>query len=94
MKTFDLSFGTVTLLRKDLAEVIINQGVEMDLDIVDEYHMFIVTNVELYETYKLKVSGPRLSDQSHTSAKIQAELESDDVARRMIEANGDYFYWD
>ena len=61
---------------------------------LDEYHMFIVTNVELYETYKLKVSGPRLSDQSHTSAKIQAELESDDVARRMIEANGDYFYWD
>ena len=41
MKTFDLSFGTVTLLRQDLAEVIINQGVEMDLDMVDEYHMFI-----------------------------------------------------
>ena len=61
---------------------------------LNEYHMFIVTNVELYETYKLKVSGPRLSDQSNTSAKIRAELESDDVARRMIEANGDYFYWD
>ncbi len=60
---------------------------------LNEYHMFIVTNVELYETYKLKVSGPRLSDQSHTSEKTQAELDRDDVARKMIEANGDYFYW-
>ena len=60
---------------------------------LNEYHMFIVTNVELYETYKLKVSGPRLSDQSNTSAKIQAGLDRDDVARRMIEANGDYYYW-
>ncbi len=60
---------------------------------LDEYHMFIVTNVELYETYQLKVSGPRLSDQSNTPAKTQAELDSDDVARKMIEANGDYFYW-
>lgn len=41
MKTFDLSFGTVTLLRPDLTEVIVNEGVEMDLDMVDEYHMFI-----------------------------------------------------
>jgi hypothetical protein len=60
---------------------------------LDEYHMFIVTNVELYETYKLKVSGPRLSDQSNTPAKTQAALDSDDVARKMIEANGNYFYW-
>lgn len=60
---------------------------------LDEYHMFIVTNVELYETYQLKVSGPRLSDQSNTPAKTQAELDSEDVARKMIEANGDYFYW-
>ena len=41
MKTFDLSFGTVTLLRQDMAEVIIDQGIEMDLDMVDEYHMFV-----------------------------------------------------
>jgi hypothetical protein len=41
MKTFDLSFGTVTVLRQDLAEVIIDQGIEMDLDMVDEYHMFV-----------------------------------------------------
>lgn len=61
---------------------------------LDEYHMFIVTNVELYETYQLKVSGPRLSDERNTPAKTQAALDNDDVARKMIEANGDYFYWD
>ncbi len=57
---------------------------------LNEYHMFIVTNVELYETYQLKVSEARLSG---SPSKIQAELNGDDVARKMIEANGDYFYW-
>lgn len=61
---------------------------------LDEYHMFIVTNVELYESYKLKVSGPRLSDEGHTPAKTHVELDRYDVARKMIEANGDYFYWE
>ncbi|MGC4096178.1 MAG: hypothetical protein QM706_03600 [Nitrospira sp.] len=61
---------------------------------LNEYHMFIVTNVELYESYKLKVSGHRLSDPEHTPAKTRAELDHDDVARKMIEANGDYFYWE
>ena len=64
-----------------------------EVSALSEYYLFIVTNVELYETYKLKVSGPRLSDQGNTSAKTQAELDRYDVARRMIEANGDYFYW-
>jgi hypothetical protein len=41
MKTYHLSFGTVTLLGSDLAEVIVNEGIEMDLDMVDEYHMFV-----------------------------------------------------
>lgn len=41
MKTYELSFGTATLLRPDLVEVIVNEGVEMDLDMVDEYHMFV-----------------------------------------------------
>lgn len=64
-----------------------------EVSAMSAYYTFIVTNVELYESYKLKVDGPRLSDQNSTSAKTQAELESYDVARRMIEANGDYFYW-
>jgi hypothetical protein len=41
MKTHVLSFGTITLLRPDLAEVIVNEGIEMDMDMVDEYHMFV-----------------------------------------------------
>jgi hypothetical protein len=41
MKTHVLSFGTVTLLRPDLAEVIVDEGVEMNMDMVDEYHMFV-----------------------------------------------------
>ena len=64
-----------------------------EVSALSKYYMFIVTNVELYESYKLKVDGPRLSDKSNTPAKTQTELDSYDVVRRMIEANGDYFYW-
>lgn len=41
MKTFELSFGILTVLRHGLAEVIVNEGIEIDLDMVDEYHMCI-----------------------------------------------------
>lgn len=57
------------------------------------YYMFIVTNVELYQTYILRIDAPRLSDQNRAPTKTQAELNSYDIATRMIEANGDYFYW-
>jgi hypothetical protein len=40
-KTYALSFGTVTLLASNLAEVIVNEGVEMDIAMVREYHAFI-----------------------------------------------------
>ena len=84
--------ATVAIIRTYLKNRFPNYTLK-EVSGLNEYHMFIVTNVELYETYQLKVSGPRLSDQRNTVARIQAELDSDDVVRKMIEANGDYFYW-
>jgi hypothetical protein len=50
---------------------------------------FTVTNLKEYKSYKLKVGGSRLSDKGNSPAKTQAELTSNNIAERMIEANGD-----
>ena len=57
------------------------------------YHKFAITNLKLYKCYKLHVSWPRLSDLENTPAKTRAALDHDDVAGRMIAADGDRFYW-
>ena len=46
MTVHKLSFGEITLLKPDLAEVIIGSGVEMDLQMVNEYHEFLLTHLE------------------------------------------------
>lgn len=45
MKPHTLSFGTVTLLRPDLAEVIVSEGIEMNLEMVNEYHAFVTKHL-------------------------------------------------
>lgn len=56
------------------------------------YQKFALTNAKLDTHYKVKVVWSRLADPASTPAKIQADLERDDVARHMREAN-DYFMW-
>lgn len=43
MKEYTLSFGTITVLKDDLAEVIINEGVVMNEIMVDLYHDFLLS---------------------------------------------------
>jgi hypothetical protein len=45
MKTFDLGFGQIIQLEPNLAEVIINEGVEMDMNILGQYHEWIIDNL-------------------------------------------------
>lgn len=40
-----LSFAAVTLLKPNLAEVIVSKGVEVNLTQVDEYHRFLLTHL-------------------------------------------------
>jgi len=54
MTTHTLSFGTITLLQKDIAEVIINEGVEMDLEIVETYHQFLLEKMP--ESFSLLIN--------------------------------------
>ena len=46
MKSHQLSFGKIIILKPNLAEVIINEEVLMDLKMVDEYHTFLLTHLE------------------------------------------------
>ena len=46
MKVFDLSFGKITILRKNLAEVVVSEGVVLDEVMVDEYHDFLLNSLE------------------------------------------------
>lgn len=41
MEIHQLSFGKIYLLSHQLAEVIVNDGVEMNMDMVNEYHDFL-----------------------------------------------------
>ncbi|WP_100616185.1 hypothetical protein [Confluentibacter citreus] len=45
MKSYRLSFATILLLEKNLAEVIIDEGTIMDEIMVDEYHDFLLNNL-------------------------------------------------
>ena len=46
METYKLPFGTFNILREDIAEVIINEGVEMNLKMVQQYHDFLLSHLK------------------------------------------------
>ena len=45
MDLYELHFAKIILLREDIAEVLINEGVEMDVGMVDEYHDFLLSHL-------------------------------------------------
>ncbi|MDH4085151.1 MAG: hypothetical protein OEV99_17100 [Nitrospira sp.] len=57
------------------------------------YHTFTVRDEKVHHNYRLKVGWPRLSDRSNTQEKTKTELGRVDVARCMIQAGDDWFYW-
>jgi len=46
MTIHKLSFGEITILKPNLAEVIIGSHIEMDLQMVSEYHEFFLTHLD------------------------------------------------
>lgn len=42
---FELPFAKIIILRKDIAEVMINDGIEMDVRMVDQYHDFLLSHL-------------------------------------------------
>jgi hypothetical protein len=45
MDLHELPFAKIIILRDDIAEVMINDGVEMDVNMVDQYHDFLLTHL-------------------------------------------------
>jgi hypothetical protein len=45
MDLHELPFAKIILLQEDIAEVIVNEGVTMDVDIVNQYHEFLITHL-------------------------------------------------
>ena len=46
MDLHELSFAKIIILRKDIAEVIVNDGIEMNETMVDEYHNFLLSHLQ------------------------------------------------
>jgi hypothetical protein len=46
MKSFDLSFGKIIPLSDKIAEVIVDDGIEMDEAMIDEYHDCLISNFQ------------------------------------------------
>jgi len=47
MTLHELSFGKIIILKEDIAEVIINHGVELTGQLVDEYHDFLCNHLQV-----------------------------------------------
>ncbi len=45
MEVHRLPFATINILQDDIAEVIINEGIEMDLEMVGQYHDFLLNHL-------------------------------------------------
>ena len=45
MDLYELPFAEIRILRDDIAEVMINEGVEMDISMVEQYHDFLLTHL-------------------------------------------------
>lgn len=45
MELHKLDFAKIIILREDIAEIIINEGVEMSVEMVEEYHNFLLSHL-------------------------------------------------
>jgi hypothetical protein len=46
MELYELPFAKIMIIRDDIAEVIINEGVEMTKDMVEQYHGFLLSHLK------------------------------------------------
>ncbi len=45
MNLYELHFAKIIILHEDIAEVLINDGVDMNVKMVDEYHDFLLSHL-------------------------------------------------
>ena len=54
MDSHQLPFAQINIIQKDIAEVIVNDGIEMNLEMVEDYHNFLQSH--LVSPYSLLIN--------------------------------------
>ncbi|GAA4281428.1 hypothetical protein [Gaetbulibacter aestuarii] len=73
MNSYTLSFGEITILEPNLAEVIINEGIELDENMVLEYTEFLNDNLDT--PYYLIINKKHSYSYTFGAQKTLANLE-------------------
>lgn len=75
-KVYKLSFGTIITINNHLAEVIIDEGIEIDEHLVDTYHDFLLSH--LTAPFSLLVNKKNSYSYTFEAQKIIANLDEID----------------
>ena len=75
-KVYKLSFGTIITINNHLAEVIIDEGIEMDEHLVDAYHDFLLSHLKA--PFSLLINKKNSYSYTFEAQKIIANLEEID----------------
>lgn len=73
MDSYTLSFATINIVREDIAEVIINEGIEMSLAMVHEYHDFLLSHLK--SPFSLLINKQHAYTYEYEAQKILASLD-------------------
>lgn len=75
-KVYKLSFGTIITINNHLAEVIIDEGIEMDEHLVDAYHDFLLSHLKA--PFSLLINKKHSYSYTFEAQKIIANLKEID----------------
>ncbi len=86
MKSYKLSFGTINVINNNLAEVIVDYAVVLDEVMVDEYHDFLLTNLEA--PFSLLINKTNSYSYTFGAQKIIANLKEIKAMGVYVGTNG------
>lgn len=86
MKSYRLSFATILILEKNLAEVIIDEGIIMDEIMVDEYHDFLLSN--LSAPFSLLINKKHCYSYTFEAQKMICNLKEIHLIAVVVTTNG------
>ncbi|ALJ06332.1 hypothetical protein APS56_14825 [Pseudalgibacter alginicilyticus] len=86
MKSYKLSFGTIIIIKENLAEVIVNEGVVMDEIMVDEYHDFLLS--ALKKPFSLLINKKYSYTYTFYAQKTIGNLKEINAMAVMVGTNG------
>lgn len=86
MKSYKLSFGNISVIKKDLAEVVVDDGIEMDVPMVEEFHEFLTQNFKA--PFRILVNRKNSYSYTFQAQKIIGNIEQVKAIAVIIGTNG------